>query len=156
MLPSRQDVARGRLFLTGYEARAFTRPRRSPSGSVRESCTLPSRAQSAGDARRLTARMCASAHVSEDARDRAVLLTSELVTNALIHSTGDQRLTVTTRSGGVRVEVGDDSTVLPVLRGQDDQANGGRGVQLLERCASTWGWRLTSRGKCVWFDITWT
>jgi hypothetical protein len=97
--------------------------------------------------------MCASANLSDDACDRAVLLTSELVTNALVHSDGDQRLTVTTRPGGVRVEVGDDSSDLPELKPCDDYATTGRGIQLLDLCATTWGVRRTQRGKCVWFDI---
>jgi hypothetical protein len=151
--PSREQVVSGRLFLTGHEDRVTPRPRRSPEGRVRESSTLPNCPQSAGAARRMTGRLCASAHLSQDASDRAVLLTSELVTNAFLHSRGTQRLTVTTRSDGVRVEVGDDSRELPVLRPQDDEALEGRGVQLLELCASSWGARPTARGKCVWFEI---
>jgi anti-sigma regulatory factor (Ser/Thr protein kinase) len=150
---SRESAVRGRLFLTGHEDRATPRPRGSLQSGVRESSTLPNRQHSAADAREITARMCTAAHLSEDTRDRAVLLTSEVVTNALLHTGGQQRLTVTTRSDGVRVEVGDDSSDLPVLRPSDDEATGGRGVQLLELWSSSWGARTTTRGKCVWFDI---
>jgi hypothetical protein len=97
--------------------------------------------------------MCAAARLSTDESERAVLLTSELVTNALVHSEGDQRLTVTTDADGVRVEVGDGSSDLPVARPRDDEATDGRGLLLLEVCASSWGARPTTRGKCVWFSI---
>jgi hypothetical protein len=150
---SRERAVQGRLFLTGHEDRATPRPRRSLRTGVSESSTLPNRPQSAAEARKITARMCAAAHLSVDTSDRAVLLTSELVTNALQHATGQQRLTVTTRSDGVRVEVGDDSSELPVLRPRDDHATTGRGVQFLELYSNSWGARTTTRGKCVWFDI---
>jgi anti-sigma regulatory factor (Ser/Thr protein kinase) len=151
---SRESWARGRRFLTGHDDRSVARPRRSLQGSLHESSTLPNRVQSAGDARRTTARMCAAAHLSEDTTERAVLLTSELVTNALLHSGGEQRFTVTTQGRGVRVEVGDDSRAMPVLRPLDDEAEHGRGAHLLDTCSSSWGARRTSRGKCVWFQIT--
>jgi anti-sigma regulatory factor (Ser/Thr protein kinase) len=115
--------------------------------------TLPNSGRSAERARDVTARMCAAARLSTDESDRAVLLTSELVKNALLHSKGNQRLTVTTDAGGVRVEVGDGSSDLPVTRPRDDESTDGRGLQLLEGCASSWGARPTTRGKCVWFSI---
>jgi anti-sigma regulatory factor (Ser/Thr protein kinase) len=147
-------MARARRFLTGREDRQVPRLGRQPDDWVRESYTLPNRAQSAGIARRTTLRMCAAAGLTADVSDSAGLLTSELVTNALVFSHGEQRVTVTTRNGGVRVEVGDDSRDLPTLRERDDEAEHGRGMQLMEQGASSWGVRRTARGKCVWFDIT--
>lgn len=120
---------------------------------MHESATLANCRESARDARQMTGRMCAAAHLSQDVSDAAVLLTSELVTNALLHTGGTQRITVTTRVDGVRVEVGDNSRVLPVLRPHNDAASDGRGVQLLELCSSSWGARGTARGKCVWFEV---
>jgi anti-sigma regulatory factor (Ser/Thr protein kinase) len=150
---SREQRVAGRLFLTGYDDRHSTRPRRASGGSVRESLTLPDDFSSAGAARDITRRMCVTAGMSEDATDSAVLLTSEVVTNALLHSRGDARLTVTTSRGGVRVEVGDGTTDRPCPGPEDAEATHGRGLQLVEMCASSWGSRPTARGKCVWFQV---
>jgi hypothetical protein len=154
MAVSRENLVKGRLFLSGRDDRAVRRPRPSLENRVRESSTLADRATSAREARHVTERMCAAAQLSQDVSDRAVLLTSELVTDALLHSCGDKRFSVATWPGGVRVEVGDDSTDLPIRRPDDDaDAAGGRGVQLLELCSTSWGARLTTRGKCVWCEV---
>ncbi|HEX8003446.1 MAG TPA: SpoIIE family protein phosphatase [Mycobacteriales bacterium] len=89
----------------------------------------------------------------------AVLLTSELVTNAVRHAAGDLRLRILRRPGGLRVEVHDrDATALPQLvarspDGSDDLAEGGRGLQLVAELASRWGVETLAGGKQVWFEL---
>jgi len=91
--------------------------------------------------------------------DVAVLLTSELVTNAIRHADGDLRLRVVRRPGGLRVEVHDrDATALPQLRvrnpdGSDDLAEGGRGLQFVAEWSTRWGVETVAGGKQVWFEV---
>lgn len=84
--------------------------------------------------------------------DPVLLLTSELVTNALLHTGTAIVVRVTREGAGVRVEVEDGSSVPPVQRRHSTSASTGRGVQLLASLASDWGWRaLEGGGKAVWF-----
>ena len=96
----------------------------------------------------------------DDLVDPVLLLTSEVVTNALLHSGTRLVLTVARDGAGVRVEVADGSAVPPVQRRHSTSASTGRGVQLLEAVADEWGWTATSTGKLVWYrvltDAGWT
>jgi anti-sigma regulatory factor (Ser/Thr protein kinase) len=85
--------------------------------------------------------------------DVVMLLTSELVTNAIIHARTGARLTVRVDDGGVRVEVADAAHRLPVRRTPSVDAVGGRGVQLIDALASRWGVEPSSTGKVVWFEV---
>ena len=149
---SRQALAQARKWLGLNDDRYATRSRGTRGGVVRESVTLPRHARSAGDARRVTGRMCTDAALTEDVRDRAVLATSEVITNAILHGKGATRLTVTTRPGGVKIEVGDASRRLPARRPGSQPLAGG-GIQVLGSCANLWGVRKTARGKVVWVDV---
>lgn len=89
--------------------------------------------------------------------DVGVLLTSELVTNALLHGTGDVAVSVTAGKGrNVRVSVADGSSAPPAPRhaGTDDLS--GRGLNLVEILADAWGVEQSSAegGKEVWFELS--
>lgn len=84
----------------------------------------------------------------------AELLVSELVANVLLHGRGDPVLTLTLRDGVLRCEVEDEARV--PLRARDrapDDAEGGRGLLIVESLSRAWGVRPTSRGKAVWFEL---
>jgi hypothetical protein len=94
--------------------------------------------------------------------DDVILIVSELVANALLHGRGAPVLRLRANPGpdpagpaGVRVEVGDDSPVLPVVRGS--QPVGGVGLKLVERLAAGWGAAHRDggpdRGKVVWCEL---
>src|SRR3712207_2039794 len=87
------------------------------------------------------------------ADDDAALLTSELVTNSLLH--GSQPFHVIVRYDGadVCVEVGDGSRVLPRKRLTTDESTTGRGLHLVDELARAWGVEPTVSGKRVWFRI---
>lgn len=91
------------------------------------------------------------AHQLEALADTVVLLSSELVTNVVLHATGPAQLRVGEHAGGVRVEVSDGSTVGPVGRSSSATATTGRGLRLLDDLADSWGCDLTPDGKTVWF-----
>lgn len=85
-------------------------------------------------------------------RDRAVLLTSELVTNAVVHARTPFKLAVHL-DGVVTVEVTDGSPDLPRLEAVAFDEVRGRGLTLVSRLASRWGTRPDPSGKTVWFVL---
>ena len=92
--------------------------------------------------------------------DEAVLLTSELVSNAITHTAsgrgGKVTVTVYRADTRVRVEVRDDgSDEIPVVRPHDDAEDSGYGLGLVELMAHRWGHRGGRRGRIVWFMLEW-
>lgn len=105
------------------------------------------------EARRLTERVCASASLDDRVCQAAVLLTSEVVTNAITHGRGEARLSVTAGPRGLLVEVADDNSRRPTLQPHDDEALDGRGLRLLDAVSTSWGVRAEPVGKVVWFSL---
>ncbi|KUO16067.1 hypothetical protein AQJ91_38110 [Streptomyces dysideae] len=84
----------------------------------------------------------------------AELLTSELVTNALVHTDHDAVLTATVGPRGLRVEVRDFVARRPRLRVPDaDDGTHGRGLVLVQSLADAWGVKAHGVGKAVWFEL---
>lgn len=84
----------------------------------------------------------------------AELLTSELVTNALVHTDRDAILTATVRPGRLRVEVRDFVGRRPKLNVPSaDDSTHGRGLMLVQSLADAWGVRAHGVGKVVWFEL---
>jgi two-component sensor histidine kinase len=79
---------------------------------------------------------------SHPCSDVAVLLVSEMVTNSLLHGGSSVlgeavMVTVVVGDAGVRVEVtGRKADGVPVLRRPDDEAEGSRGLRLVEELAA--------------------
>jgi len=89
----------------------------------------------------------------EERTDAAVLLTSELVTNALLYAAGPIRISVLNTSQHVRVEVWDSSPVVPLPKAYDAEALTGRGLDLVDTLSDAWGVERQDVGKVVWFEI---
>lgn len=91
----------------------------------------------------------------QELRDTAELLTSELVTNALLHAGTD--LTVHVEScdgnGSVRIAVDDGSDRAPQMGDLNDEDLGGRGLPLVANLAARWGWEPLPVGKRIWFEV---
>jgi anti-sigma regulatory factor (Ser/Thr protein kinase) len=86
----------------------------------------------------------------------ARLLVSELVSNAVRHGSGSVVLVVTCDSGGVRVEVHDESPDLPFVVESGPLMEGGAGLRIVATLASSWGVdprRDGQPGKRVWFAL---
>lgn len=85
--------------------------------------------------------------------EMAVLLVSELVTNAVVHAPGTICLTVHSDAHWVRIEVEDQGRDRPVLRpGTQDQLEG-RGLRVVDKLATDWGTERRATHKVVWFEI---
>jgi anti-sigma regulatory factor (Ser/Thr protein kinase) len=112
---------------------------------------LPATPVAAGQARRVVAEQCRS--WDADVVDTALLLTSELVTNAVIHGRSEVQLEVRTDGSRLRVDVGDDSSRLPLQKSPDHDALDGRGLQIVDLLATRWGVYDEPLGKTVWFEL---
>ena len=92
--------------------------------------------------------------------DDAVLLTSELVTNAIAHTAsgegGKVIVTVYRADTRVRVEVQDDgSGQAPVVHPVGEARESGFGLELVELIADRWGHCGGRRSRVVWFMLEW-
>jgi anti-sigma regulatory factor (Ser/Thr protein kinase) len=84
----------------------------------------------------------------------AVLLTSELVTNAIRHETGETvTLAVDCSQGQLRVDVHDSSGDIPVVLDAPGDAETGRGLMLVATLSDEWGFYRTPAGKAVYFTL---
>jgi anti-sigma regulatory factor (Ser/Thr protein kinase) len=84
----------------------------------------------------------------------AVLLTSELVTNALRHEAGPVIvLDLGCAFGQLRVDVHDTSRFLPTLVDAPVDAEAGRGLMLVASLSDDWGCYRTRAGKAVFFTL---
>ncbi|MFI6654698.1 SpoIIE family protein phosphatase [Streptomyces sp. NPDC050523] len=104
-------------------------------------------------ARRFTARTLRGWQVGEVA-DAVLLVVSELVTNALVHTQGPVRLDLALRGDQVRVCVTDSSPrapAKPVI--VDWESTGGRGLLLVEAMSEAFGSMPVAGGKQVWSEI---
>ncbi|MGW1962512.1 ATP-binding protein [Streptomyces sp. NPDC001935] len=107
---------------------------------------------SARRARRLVTAQLAEWNL-EELTDTAELLVSELVTNALCHTRGPLRLNLCLRDDRLLCEVEDTEPLCPVRREADPDAEGGRGTELLDLLAESWGSTCTPTGKTMWFEV---
>ena len=85
--------------------------------------------------------------------DVVELLTSELVTNAVLHAGTVLHLRVLRDDAAVRIEVSDGQRAEPTRRRYSAEAATGRGLALVEALASEWGTRTDERGKTVWCTV---
>lgn len=88
-----------------------------------------------------------------EVREVAVLLADELVTNAIVHGSGDIGLRVHVSDDGVRVDVSDESTGAPIVREVEPGQSHGRGMRIIDSLATAWGVDELPGGKNVWFSL---
>ncbi|MFJ6118768.1 MULTISPECIES: ATP-binding protein [unclassified Streptomyces] len=87
----------------------------------------------------------------EDLRDRTQLIVSELVTNAVRHSTGPIGLRLIQHQV-LTCEVFDTGANSPHLRHARAIDENGRGLFLVAQLSRRWGARSESGGKVVWAE----
>jgi anti-sigma regulatory factor (Ser/Thr protein kinase) len=169
---------------------APTRPIRPPYPTTVAAATGPSEAANRADASvrlcrivRLASRLSAVAAARTEVEaaigawcvavdpDVAILLTSELVTNAVTHATARRDrngraarrggaaeavlLVIAADDAGLRVDVHDGSVDLPVLADCPAEADAetGRGLLLVTSLSAEWGFYRTPGGKAVYFTL---
>jgi anti-sigma regulatory factor (Ser/Thr protein kinase) len=136
------DVA---LLLMRYDGMAL-RP-------LRESWSVWRVPEAVRHARRFTRRTLRLWGVAEES-DAVLLVVSELVTNALVHTDGQVRLDLTLINSRLRVAVADNSPRTPIKPTSIGwEATGGRGILLVEAMSAAWGTVPVSGGKQVWSEL---
>jgi anti-sigma regulatory factor (Ser/Thr protein kinase) len=129
------------------------------AGVVLGSITVPGMPEQVSRARAFVAGLADRTALGRDAVDTAALLTSELVTNAMLHSSsggsqGEVTVVVIDGPGGLMVEVIDDGSPYtgPEVQG-DRYASQGHGLFLVEQLAARWGYLRDAAGTTVWFEL---
>ena len=89
----------------------------------------------------------------ESLTDDAVLVVSELVTNAVLHGMGCRGVEVRRAGTGVRIEVTDGSTHGPMLGVASAGSMTGRGMRMVSGLVSAMGIDPAPEGKTVWFEL---
>lgn len=96
----------------------------------------------------------------EPLAETLILLISELVTNAVVHTGCPAVLRMlfgtanpTGSAGTVRVEVADTSCRPPQPRHAEGEDTGGRGLELVDGLADRWGWQPEGAGKRIWCEV---
>jgi anti-sigma regulatory factor (Ser/Thr protein kinase) len=166
---------------------APTRPIRPPNPSTHDAATSSNAVSRASASSRISrvVRLAACLPAVAIARDEvaaaisawcvhvdpdvAILLTSELVTNAVTHAarnpngrapargiTGEAvLLMIAADDAGLRVDVHDGSADLPIVSGYVAEADEetGRGLLLVTSLSAEWGFYRTAGGKAVYFTL---
>ena len=83
----------------------------------------------------------------------AELLTSELVTNALIHARTEVQIAVAVADGSAEIGITDGAPGVPRQRTASYPSEGGRGLRLVDAVAQDWGVANVGSGKQVWFRL---
>ena len=95
----------------------------------------------------------------EPLAETLVLLISELVTNAVVHTGCPAVLRMLlprlpeSAPGTVRVEVADASARPPRPRQAEGNDTDGRGLALVDGLADRWGWQADGAGKRIWCEV---
>ena len=115
---------------------------------------LPGDVTTPAAARRFVRGALASVEADPVAIETAELLTTELVTNAIVHVGCKSELFIRAAGGVVRVEVTDPDDRLPAMAAPNADALNGRGLVIVNGLASAWGVEPTASGKTVWFELS--
>lgn len=131
-----------------------TEPRALPDGVE---LTLPATADAPAQARR--AARTALAHWDAERRDAALLVISELVTNAVRHGSDSSddavELRVQRRGGATRIEVSDDNAgrrEIACAPRRGDQRSGW-GLPIVAELTDRWGVEHRGSCTCVWCEL---
>ncbi len=117
---------------------------------------LPAHPSTPARARRLARAGLADWRVPGDACDTTLLVISELVTNAVVHTWGHGVVCeVRPVAGALRVTVCDEGCSVEEIqvRPADTERENGRGLLLVDSLCRAWGARRHDAGMLVWAEI---
>ncbi|MEU6198258.1 SpoIIE family protein phosphatase [Streptomyces sp. NPDC047061] len=114
---------------------------------------LPARDDTPARARSLTAPLLRRWHIGEQVRDNALLVISELVTNAVRFGAGPVTVRLVRAGSRLTCEVGDTGNGRPRPHQGDLLEDTGRGLHVVHKLTTRWGVRWTDTGKAVWAEL---
>jgi len=111
--------------------------------------------ESAGAARRFVRDALMAMEIPAEVVERAVLVTSELATNAILHAQTAFVLRVQQAASipALTVSVTDTALGFPVPQAEHPSRESGRGLAVVEGFSSAWGVRVGPEGKSVWAEF---
>jgi anti-sigma regulatory factor (Ser/Thr protein kinase) len=128
---------------------------RRPDGPPLE-LTLQRTVNAPGIARAAVAELCEEHELERSLRQTVVLLVSEVVSNAVLHSSGPEEapigLSATVTAGVLRVAVTDAGEGFTPTDRDPERIEGGYGLYLVEKAASRWGVD-PNPPTSVWFEL---
>jgi hypothetical protein len=89
-----------------------------------------------------------------DLVDDALLVVSELATNAVVHARSPFTVTLSSDADKIKIAVRDGSPAIPELGSDDPLEPGGEGLKLVAAVCSRWGADLLGNGKVVWAELS--
>jgi anti-sigma regulatory factor (Ser/Thr protein kinase) len=113
---------------------------------------IPADSAAIGRARRFAAAFLQEQGMAE-LTETVVLLVSELVTNAILHSGSKAELRLVLTDAGLRAECRDTSSATPFVKQYSETATTGRGMVIVDALAKSWGAETDEAGKVVWFTL---
>jgi anti-sigma regulatory factor (Ser/Thr protein kinase) len=114
---------------------------------------LPARKDVVARARTLASRQLRRWQMSEEVRDSALLVISELVTNAVSYGAAPITVRLIRSDHRLQCEIGDTGNGRPRLHHAGPLDERGRGLHIVHRLTARWGVRWTSEGKIVWAEL---
>lgn len=85
--------------------------------------------------------------------ENAVLVISELLTNAIVYGRPPIRLSLAQRAEVLCLEVDDAGNGQPTLESGRADGAGGLGLQIVDALAARWGVEIRAPGKAVWVEL---
>jgi anti-sigma regulatory factor (Ser/Thr protein kinase) len=125
-------------------------PIRQPNGEVQRMEVFARRAESVAGARAWLSTFLREQHAPAELSGDAVLVMSELVTNALRHGLGDIVARTSFTGGVLQLSVTDSGRELPHVQAVDVGRVGGVGLHIVEKLTTLWGISAFPGGKTVW------
>lgn len=114
---------------------------------------LPAERHAPSCARRFVAHALKQWNRPSELADDAILVVSELASNAVVHARSAFKLEVRARDRTIRLVVSDSSQARPVVQTEDGFPISGRGLRLIDALAARWGLEVTAAGKTVWAEL---
>jgi DNA-binding NarL/FixJ family response regulator len=114
---------------------------------------LPQALTSAAEARRFVSATVTEWELAE-LLDDAILVASELATNAVTHADSRCRIRLSLNPTSLRIDVIDSGTGTPEPQPESSTEEHGRGLHLIDALADAWGLeQLPGDGKVVWAEL---
>jgi anti-sigma regulatory factor (Ser/Thr protein kinase) len=124
-------------------------------GDQGEVLRLPTEAAQVRTARDFVRARVAAWGLPDELADDVIVVTSELITNAIKYAPSKAELALARDGDVIRVEVRDDEPAAPALAKEEDTGAipGGRGLRIVTALAARWGVETEDDGKAVWAEF---